>query len=130
MDLDNFKSNFIKGEVISFRTFFCELIYNAINMFSEIEEYIITCSSSGIITNTLQFGLYGDGVYAKLSSKDQYCELSREDIVKLYIANRTLKPDNNKINTIIQILYFTGKHAPSITTSMTMKSNNSIINKY
>ena len=50
---------------ISFRTMICEMIYQAVNLFPEIEEYTITCTSNSIIT-TLQLGIYSDNIVAKI----------------------------------------------------------------
>ena len=110
---------------ISFRTMICEMIYQAVNLFPEIEEYTIICNSTSTGTNTtLQLGTYPDNIVAKLSNGEHYCDISKIDIVKIYSANRIPTPDNDKINNIIQILYHTGLSEPVISTSMIFSNKN------
>jgi hypothetical protein len=102
---------------ISFRILICELIYKAVNMFPEIEEYNITCTS-GKSVSIIQLGTYPNNVVARLSMGDCFCDILKTDIIKIYMANRIPDPNNDRLDTIMQILYYSGKYEPSISTSM------------
>lgn len=123
---DRFKS-YDCWNYTSFRILICEMVYQAVNLFSEIEEYNIICTSGKFVA-TIQLGIYSDNVVAKLTNGEYYCDISKIDIVRLYVANRTNFPENDKIDKIVQVLYYNTFLEPVISSSMLFI--NKSMNKY
>jgi hypothetical protein len=112
-------------QISSFKTFICELIYNAINLFPEISEYTIRCENK-LGWSSIQFSRFeelSDDTHpclGKLTTSEigSYC-LQCSDIKHLYMHNRHKNIDINLINTIISILLMTDDF-PKVTTSFTI----------
>jgi len=130
-EIDTKKIHLIKPfnyyEVLTFKTFICEIVYNAINMFPDICEYVIVCKNeNGISYLTLGFyeEIADDGhpcmaIYKcyqneKDSSPIIY-HLELKDIEQLYCNNRHDAVDASTINTLMCLLYMGGS-SPSVST--------------
>jgi hypothetical protein len=105
---------------VLFRTFMCELIYQAVQMFPDIIEYTFECTNNYGMT-VIKMGMFEDpespipDIFT-ITTKDGYCSISKADVIKMYIANRVPKPDHHKTNMMIDLLY-NGGHEPIIKTS-------------
>ena len=104
-----------------FRTYICELFYNAVNYFPYISEYIIECTNDKGVS-TLSMGYYTDlddeneMCLAKLKNKHYEICLNKLDVQQLYIANRTNHTDvNDTVNLVISSLYTSG-YEPTVKT--------------
>ena len=115
-------------DIISFKTYICELIYNAINLFPEIDSYTITCKSEDIIS-VLTFGFFDeiaeDGHKCMLKFKNNEAShdylFNLKEIQQLYCNNR-YNDDNNPdsiVNTLLAFLLMTGS-VPTVTTEYTI----------
>ena len=101
--------------LLSFRIYICELVYNAINLFPEISEYTITAKNDHG-TSTLKFGLFQEltddghlamGVF-KSNFDNESFYLRLEDIKSLYMANRHTDVDHTTVTTVIVSMYMCG----------------------
>ncbi len=101
--------------LLSFRIYICELVYNAINLFPEISEYTITAKNENG-TSTLKFGLFQEltddghlamGVFKSNFDNERFY-LRLADIKSLYMANRHTEVDHTTVTTVIVSLYMCG----------------------
>ena len=101
--------------LLSFRIYICELVYNAINLFPEISEYTITAKNENG-SSTIKFGLFheltDDGQLAMGLFKSNFGResfyLCLADIKSLYMANRHTEVDHVTVTTVIVSLYMYG----------------------
>ena len=107
--------------LLSFRIYICELVYNAINLFPEISEYTITSKNENG-TSTLKFGLFNEttddgheamGVF-KSNFADESFYLSHAHIKSLYMANRHIDVDHETVTTVIVSMYMSGSMPPIV----------------
>jgi len=116
-------------EVLTFKTFICELIYNGINLFPEICEYTIICKNKNGISS-LTLGLFED-----ISDDGNQCmaayscyqnekdtepiiyHMELKDIKHLYCNNRYQNVDNDIVNTFMVLLYMGGSVPPNVSTA-------------
>jgi len=111
-------------DIMIFKTFICELIYNAINLFPTISEYTIKCKNENGIS-VLVFKCFEDlaedgfPCLAKFTSMDMdmIYYLEREGVKSLYMNNRHEHIDCNIVNTIITLMYMGGSPPKVSTTS-------------
>ena len=109
-------------DYISFKQLICELFYRAITSIPNIiSEYTITCKNN-LGTTLIKIGIFdeldddGEKCVAKIVTPDYtYC-LCKNDVHSIFIANRTNKPDEDVISSLMVLLYGNG-HEPSVTTS-------------
>jgi hypothetical protein len=108
--------------LLSFRIYLCELVYNAINLFPEICEYTIT-SRNEKGTSSLRFGYFKDIVKGESepsmgifkSNFDGECFYLRlHDIKSMYMANRHKEIDEMSVTAVIVSMYMCGT-TPKIT---------------
>jgi hypothetical protein len=126
LPLNNGQNKFLLSSpksVLTFRTFICELIYQATQMFPDIIEYTITCKNN-VGTVILKMGTFTDPDspvpdHLTITNGDGWCSLSKVDIIKMYVANRIPTPDHFKTNMMIDLLY-SGGDEPSVKTSYTI----------
>ena len=82
----NIKSNRYYN-AISFRIYFCELVYNAVMLFPDIYEYTITCK--GTYTTSIKIGFFdelddnGEPTVAKISSYIGDYALNKQDFFQI-----------------------------------------------
>jgi hypothetical protein len=121
----------IKGmdyyEIITFKTFMCELIFHAVNAFPDISEYTITCESpNGTTWITLSnFETPEDDEHpcmAKFKSivTDMVHELSLKELKYIYMNNRYNNINHDVVNMFMTLMYTGGNNVPKITTSYKM----------
>jgi len=67
---------------LSFKIFICEIIYNAINLFPEIEEYTISCSNENG-TSHLKLGIFGELSDDGFQCLGKFISIEAEDIYSL-----------------------------------------------
>ena len=105
----------------TFKTFICELVYNAINnMNKTIREYTIICENDkGVVL--IKIGMFDDldnegelSVLKIITSKKTYI-LNKEDVQTLYIANRSNYCNEFTILEVMVLLY-NGGYEPFVTT--------------
>uniref|UniRef100_A0A6C0AYE3 Uncharacterized protein n=1 Tax=viral metagenome TaxID=1070528 RepID=A0A6C0AYE3_9ZZZZ len=121
-------------EILSFKIFICELVYNGINLFPEICEYTITCENE---IGTCQFilgnfevpaedGLPCMAVYKNLGKQNIkkedreepiVCHFELQDIKKIYCNNRHSNVGQDEINTLVMLMYMGGSMPTVSTTS-------------
>lgn len=102
--------------LLSFRIYLCELVYNAINMFPEICEYTITARNENG-TSTLRFGYFNNlvegsnepsmGIF-KSSFHNECFYLRLQDIKSMYMANRHREIDQMSITAVVVSMYMCG----------------------
>ena len=115
-------------EVMCFKTYICELIYNAINLFPDISEYTIICKNEIGIAH-VNLGLFetiaddGEPCMAKFNFKsfeeeddEVKYDLELAEIKDLYCNNRHQDVRPDIINTLMVLLYM-GGHLPTVVTS-------------
>ena len=102
-------------EIMSFKTFVCEIIYNGINLFPNIRKYTIICRNE-FGTSYLMFGKFKENVMAKFFGSDMYLILSDKDISCLYCNNRHDDIDSHLIDILIAAM-MTGGSIPRISTT-------------
>jgi hypothetical protein len=108
-------------DIMNFKTYLCELIYNGINLFPSISKYTITCRNE-MGESTMVFGFFNtecrddnELCMAKFFGKDVAFNLSRKDIKDLYCNNRYEYIDADNINAFI-VLLFMGGGVPKVST--------------
>ena len=110
-------------ELFAYKLYLCELVYNGINLFPEVCEYVITCKND-IGTSFIAFGIYADlgedghpvmAKYINTYLDEVYC-LSLKDISDFYCNNRYHDVEQSMINIIVSLMLMGGK-TPTITTS-------------
>jgi hypothetical protein len=124
----DFDPNLIKPpryyELLSFRIYICELVFNAINLFPEISEYTITCQSENK-TSYLKFGVFKEhiidnspcmGIF-KSEYDNETFYLSLKDIKSLYMANRYPEVDQMTVTTLIVSLVMGSYTIPKVEVS-------------
>ena len=117
-------------EIVTFKTFICEIVYNAINLFPDICEYIIKCENENGLS-FLKIAHFEDTLddgqpcLAQYTGMDVgiYC-LSLKDIKNFYMNNRHREIDPHVINTLVTLMHM-GGNTPKVTTSF--KSNKSLL---
>lgn len=122
-------------EVLTFKTFICELIYNGINLFPEICQYTIICKNEKGISY-LTFGLFDDiaddghpcMATFKCYQNEKDTEpiiyhLELKDIKHLYCNNRHQDVDSDCVNTLMILLYMGGISPNVSTTSKVNKTH-------
>ena len=131
VDVNVIRSN-ITYELIAFRTYICELIYNAVQLFPEISEYTIECSNN--ITNSkLILGTFTDiddtdmPCCCKIITTYDTFVLNKVALYNIFIANKIHNPDYSVTNGLIMILTMSG-WIPIVKTSY--KMNKSMISKF
>lgn len=119
-NLNSIKSN-DHYRIITFKTYICELVYNAVNLFPDISSYTIICKNTSF-TSTLTFTLYDElsddnkQCMAKFEYKDVgVYYLTLNDIKNFYMHNRYHEIDTRVINHITAIMQMDGS-VPKITT--------------
>lgn len=110
-------------DLLGFRIYICELVYNAINLFPDISEYTITCKNEKG-TSYLTFGSFKEHICeghpcmgqfkGNFDSKPFY--LSLQDIKSLYMANRYPGVDQETVNNIVVAMFMSGT-LPKVTLS-------------
>ena len=111
---------------LSFKSFVCGLIYNAVNMFPAVSEYEIEFKNNSgtsclLFKNFEEIGEDHKPCLCKLFSLSSYEEnqvysLTLCDIKQLYCNNHFAHVDNDTVNTLIVILHMHGWE-PTIKTS-------------
>jgi Ca2+-dependent lipid-binding protein len=101
-------------ELETFKTYICELFYNAVQYFPHISEYTIECTNDKGVS-TLSMGYYteldddNEMCLAKIKNKHFEMCLNKTDVQSLYIANRASHPEiNETVNLVISSLYSSG----------------------
>ena len=110
-------------DCLSFKTFLCELIYNAINLFPDISEYTIKAENDMGISFFI-LGIHedladdGHPCMAKLISVevDDTFGLNLKQIKSLYCNNRHNDVDTELINVLVLMMYMGGT-MPKLSTS-------------
>ena len=144
--MDTFKSTFIKGEVIQFKIFLCELVHQAIEMFSDINEYTITFKNNNCISEIKlgefesETGISDIALFTCQQIKNciigppEYCSITNTGVLNMYTFNNVfsqtgLTPQassQREIDMIIELIY-SGGYSPTVKTSYkVVKSNNKI----
>jgi len=119
----NIKSNKYYN-AISFRIYFCELVYNAVMLFPDITEYTIICK--GTYTTSLKIGYFdelddnGEPTVAKISSYIGDYSLNKQDFFQIFRANRDPDIDTDTVNSFVIMMIMDG-NAPIIKTSYKSK---------
>ena len=126
------KGDYIKSseyyDMITFKTFICEIIFNAINLFPDIHEYTIKFKSKQC-ENYFRLGFFeelADDAHpcmGKILIDNTEHLLTIRDIKNLYTNNRYRDIDNEVLNAFVTLMYRPGI---SITTSFKNKSANKI----
>ena len=115
---------------LSFKTYICEIIYNAINLFPDISEYRIMCKNECGETY-LSFALFEDEIMddehpcmAKFKSVEleEIYTLSLKEIKSLYCNNRYSDIDTDIVNTLVMLMYSDGS-TPTVYTSYTINKD-------
>ena len=108
-------------EVLSFRTYICELFYRAIRMFPEICEYTIE-TKNNVNKSILIIGVSDElddqnekSMCKVVTDFDTYV-LNKFEIYTLYSGNKVNNPDYDTINALVISLQMGGE-MPKITTS-------------
>ena len=111
-------------EIITFKTFICEIIYNAINLFPDIHEYTIRCENPNGIS-WLTFCIFDETDDNKHPCMGKFKsgvtglvhELSLLEIKHLYMNNRYSDIDHDVVNMFMVLMYMGGNNIPKVTTS-------------
>jgi hypothetical protein len=110
--------------IMSFKTFVCEIVFNAINLFPEIRKYTIIFENE-LGKSYLIFGLFqelsddGHPSMGKFFGPDAYINLTLNDIKELYCNNRHDNINSNVIDTLVAFTTMGGS-APRVSTSFEM----------
>ena len=113
-------------KILTFKTYICELVYNAINLFPTICEYTITCKNE-LGTSYLTFKIFqeieDDGhpcmaqyKCTQIDEEDILYNFNLQDIKKLYCNNRYHDDNSETVNTLVVLLYMGGEE-PTVSTS-------------
>jgi len=137
-------TTFIKGEVIQFKIFLCELVYQAIEMFPDISEYTIAFKNNNCISEIKlgefksETGVSDIALFTCQQIKNgiieppEYCSITNTGILNMYTFNnifsqmgRTQQTDSEReIDMIIELIY-SGGYSPTVKTSYkVIRSNN------
>ena len=122
-----FKSNEYY-EIMGFKPFVCELIYNAINLFPDIRKYTITFENE-YGKSYLIFGLFqeisedGHPCMLKYIGLDTFINLELKDIKNLYCNNRHDNIDSNTVDTLIGLVMMGGS-IPKVSTTFEINREN------
>jgi hypothetical protein len=108
-------------DILTFKTFICELVFNGINLFPEISCYSIICQNE-IGISSLNLGLFeetmddGHPCMAKFINLvlDSTYKMSLKEIKYIYCNNRYHQFQSEFINTIISLM-FMGGSMPKVT---------------
>jgi hypothetical protein len=108
-------------EVLSFRTYICELFYRAIRMFPEISEYTIETKNNVnkcilVIGVSDELDDQNEKAMCKVITDFDTYVLNKFEIYALYSGNKITNPDYDVINALIISLQMGGL-MPKITTS-------------
>lgn len=96
-------------EILSFKIYICELIFNAINLFPDILEYTITIKDYN--TSTIVIGYLdeidseGERCVAKIINKLGVYPLTKQNMHDLYIANRSKIVEEENIHTLLALMF-------------------------
>ena len=110
-------------DLMSFKTYVCELVYNGINLFPDICEYTII-SKNEIGTSSLKFSVYNEimddchpcmGRFTSYELEEVY-SLNLNNIANFYCNNRHVDVDVDVINALITLMYMSGS-LPKLSTS-------------
>lgn len=108
-------------DIITFRTYMCELVYNAIHMFPNICEYTIVTKNK-INKAVITFGIFdelddqNEIVLGKVTTNFDTYTLNKYEIYAIYIGNKVASPDYETINSFVISLQM-GSNIPTVTTS-------------
>jgi hypothetical protein len=111
-------------EILSFKIYICELIFNAINLFPDILEYTIVIKDRN--TSTMVIGYLdeidseGERCLAKITNKLGEYPLTKQNIHDLYIANRSKVVEEENIHTLLALMFLDSEY-PRISTSYITK---------
>jgi hypothetical protein len=115
-------------DIMNFKNYLCELVYNGINLFPRIRRYTITCQNE-MGESSMVFGAFEsmcvddkEPCMAKFFGKDVAFNISRKDIKDLYSNNRHEYVDNDNINAFI-VLLFMGGCVPKVSTKFEIDPN-------
>ena len=118
--------------LLTFRIYICELIFNGINLFPGILEYKISCKNENGETH-LTFGLFkeinvdGHPCMCKFQSNHEFGKepffLELRDIKSLYMSNRYPDVDHPTISALIVSMY-TGGSLPLVNVSFKINPSN------
>ena len=120
--------------ICTFRTLVCEMFYNAINFFPEVNEYsiIFSCGKKSV---SIKFGNFGyintkdnTETIVRIETDDTAFCLSRKHIYTFYVANRVIDPDYDIINAILLLVYIDGNEPRNIKTDFVL--NKKFINEF
>jgi hypothetical protein len=106
--------------LLSFKVCICEIIYNAVRLFPDIQEYTITVKNYE--TTVLKIGFFpdldeeGERCLAIISNSLGDFALTKQNLHDLYVANRTTEQNKETIHALMAMLYLDGTY-PTITTS-------------
>ena len=125
-EINNDTLYFIKSkryyDILGFKTYICELIFQAINQFPYVIEYTISCTNE-VGTTHFKLGSFDDigddghpcmAKFIGLDPEDKY-DLSLKDIKQVYCNNRYNDIDHDVVNTLV-ILLIMGGEIPKIKT--------------
>jgi len=115
--------------LVCFRTFICELIHNAINLFPGISDYTFSFSNKRklLIKPFLDFDEEGSQYFGQIIfDNGDKIGLNTQDIEQLYITNKSPYCNLERINIIIGTLYGYSfdRVAPTVITSYTLNKDN------
>jgi hypothetical protein len=114
--------------IITFRTYMCELVYNAIHMFPDISEYTIITKNK-LNTAVITFGVFdelddqNEIVLGKVSTNFDTYTLNKYEIYAIYIGNKVANPDYETINSFVISLQM-GSNIPTVKTSYKINPEN------
>ena len=117
-------------EVMTFKTYICEIVFNAINLFPDITEYTINCTNENGIS-IMKLGRFDDlsddglNCMAKFICVDMDMEylLTHNDVKQLYMNNRHENVQPDVVNTLVALMY-RGGHLPLLKTSYVINKEN------
>jgi hypothetical protein len=100
-------------DTLSFKTFICELVYNAINLFPQISKYTISCKNEQgecqlIFADFSEQHENNSSVMSKFVGIDWGYSLELSDIKHLYSHNRHENVDLDTVNVMVALMCMGG----------------------